>query len=194
MEWREIVGAIAVFIAFISVIPYIMDILKGKVKPHTFSWLVWGTVTAIAFAAQLSENAGAGAWVTGWGALKCAIILILSLFWGEKTIARGDVMSLSAALFILPIWAITHNAFWAVFLASLIDIVGFYPTIRKSWRNPFQESGMLFFYTFLSVFLSLLALTNYSLTNVFYLAAIAAVNLGFTLMLLWRRAMIKDAL
>lgn len=42
---KEIIGVTAVLLAFISYAPYIRDILKGRTKPHVYSWFVWGFVS-----------------------------------------------------------------------------------------------------------------------------------------------------
>jgi len=53
--------------------------LSGKTKPHIFSWLVFLILTFTGFLGQISDNAGPGAWVTGFTAGICLVILILSL-------------------------------------------------------------------------------------------------------------------
>ena len=58
-------GWISVVFTVLSAAPYIYFILKDRIKPHVFSWFIWGTLTAIGFAAQYSEGAGPGAWATG---------------------------------------------------------------------------------------------------------------------------------
>src|SRR5580698_5703228 len=64
---KEILGASAILIGCISYVPYFRTIFSGKTKPHAFSWLVWGILTAIAFGGQIVGKGGAGAWVTGFG-------------------------------------------------------------------------------------------------------------------------------
>lgn len=38
--------------------PYLRDILRGRVRPHVFSWVIWGTTTCLAFFAQLTAGGG----------------------------------------------------------------------------------------------------------------------------------------
>jgi hypothetical protein len=49
-------GLLSLFLAVVSYVPYVRSILVGSTKPHAFTWLVWGTVMAIAF----SRNCPAG--------------------------------------------------------------------------------------------------------------------------------------
>ena len=37
---KEIFSAIAIALTFIAYIPYIHSILKKKIKPHVFSWVI----------------------------------------------------------------------------------------------------------------------------------------------------------
>ena len=69
MVYKELLGAVAIIIGFISYLPYFRDIFKGKTKPHAFSWLIWAILTAIGFAGQISDNAGPGSWALGFTAL-----------------------------------------------------------------------------------------------------------------------------
>ena len=52
---KEILGIVAILLTLIAVIPYIRDILLNKIKPHAFSWFIWGLVTLIIFAAEISS-------------------------------------------------------------------------------------------------------------------------------------------
>jgi len=51
-EFKNILGIIATVLVFIGYIPYLRDIVKGKTKPHIYSWFLWCFVTLIAFALQ----------------------------------------------------------------------------------------------------------------------------------------------
>jgi uncharacterized protein with PQ loop repeat len=37
---KEVIGIIAVIFTFVGYIPYIMDTIKGKTKPHIYSWFI----------------------------------------------------------------------------------------------------------------------------------------------------------
>ena len=57
---KEIFGLLSLVLSVVSYVPYVRSIFVANTKPHAFTWLVWGTVMAIAFFAQLSDKAGAG--------------------------------------------------------------------------------------------------------------------------------------
>lgn len=78
MDYKTLFGIFAVFIAVFAYIPYFRDIYLGKTKPHMYSWIVWGILTFSAFGIQVADNAGPGAWTTGFTAVLCLAIIILA--------------------------------------------------------------------------------------------------------------------
>ncbi len=121
MDYRVALGVIATVMALISYVPYIRDMVAGRTKPHAFTWLVWASLTAIAFAGQISDGAGPGAWVTGFTATVSFAIFAVALRHGEKDIAPMDWISLAGAGSGLLLWAITDQPLLAVVLITLID-------------------------------------------------------------------------
>ncbi len=45
MFYKELLSAAAILLTFIAFFPYIRSIIKGTIKPHVFSWVIWGTTT-----------------------------------------------------------------------------------------------------------------------------------------------------
>ncbi|MBI1362613.1 MAG: hypothetical protein GC134_01375 [Proteobacteria bacterium] len=189
MYWldKDILGITAAALGGYSQLYYIFVILRGRARPHMFSFLIWGTVMGIAAAAQWSAGAGAGVWWTTVSALGCLGIALLAVFKGEKNITRSDRMALIAAFSAIPLWYATKEPLFSVLLVTTIDVVGFYPTFRKSYIRPFEESALAFFIGGFSSFLSVLALGAFTATTVLYPAIIAVTNAVFVSMLLWRR-------
>src|SRR5690606_38143168 len=107
MTASGIFGLLSVGMMLCSRGTYFVSIFQGKTRPHAFSWLIWGTISSIGFAAQFAEGAGAGAWARGFGAATCFLLIVLSLFKGERNITRGDCLTLLAALLAIPLWIVT---------------------------------------------------------------------------------------
>lgn len=184
---KSLIGTLSVLIAAISYAPYILSTLKGRTKPHVFSWLVWGLATAITFIAQLTDQAGAGAWTTGFSAGCLLLIAGLAFFYGEKNITRSDWISFLATLFAIPLWMLTKDPTLSIIMITLIDSVAYYPTYRKSWGNPWEEMSFKYILTALKHGLSLMAMNNYSLVTILYPAASLFLEIGVVLLLYVRR-------
>jgi len=43
--YKEIFSLIAIALTFAAFLPYIRAILRDEIKPHVFSWVIWGTTT-----------------------------------------------------------------------------------------------------------------------------------------------------
>ena len=102
---KELLSAIAIALTLIAFLPYIRSILRGKTKPHVFSWVIWGTTTFAVFLAQLADDAGAGAWPIGISGLITIFVAYLAyLKRSDTTITRVDWIVFISALSALPVW------------------------------------------------------------------------------------------
>lgn len=184
---KAALGIIATVMALVSYVPYIRNMLSGKTKPHAFSWLVWGMLTAIAFVGQISDGAGPGAWVTGFTAFVSFFIFITALRTGEKDITRSDWLSLIGAGVAMLLWWATSDPLIAVVLITIIDALGFYPTFRKSYQKPHQETAITFAISSLKFIIAIIALENLTPVTWLYPASLVVMNGVFVIMLLIRR-------
>lgn len=184
---KTVLGITATVMALVSYIPYIRNMLSGKTKPHAFSWLVWGALTAIAFVGQISDGAGPGAWVTGFTACISFFIFITALRTGEKDITKTDWLSLVGAGIAMLLWWATSDPLIAVMLITVIDALGFFPTFRKSYQKPYQETAITFALSALKFVIAILALENLTPTTWLYPASLVLMNGIFVIMLLIRR-------
>ncbi|KKU87935.1 MAG: hypothetical protein UY16_C0016G0027 [Candidatus Gottesmanbacteria bacterium GW2011_GWA2_47_9] len=184
---KYLIGVIAVLLTFVGYVPYIRDTIKGKTKPHVYSWFLWGFVTIIAFALQVSGNAGIGSLVTLAAALVSFVIFALGLRNGKKDITKADTAFFIAALIAIVIWVFAKQPVLSVILISTIEMLGFVPTVRKSWNKPHSET--LFTYA-LNAFrhgLSIFALQRYSIVTWLYPVTWTLANGLFSIILLIRR-------
>jgi hypothetical protein len=152
-----------------------------------FSWIVWAIVHAIAFWGPYSRGAGAGSWVAGFTAIVCSAIAVLSIFLGEKQITKSDWVAFIASLMIIPLWCITHDPLESLILAILIDVIGCYPTARKSYTNPHEENIFTWSINGLRSLISLFAIEKYSIVTIIFPVAMLFTNGGIALLLVWRR-------
>jgi hypothetical protein len=187
MDIKILLATIAVAMTLVGYFYYFKDIFAGKTKPHAFTWLVWASLTAIGFAGQISDDGGAGAYITAVTAAMSFVIFFLALFRGEKEITRSDWLSLAGAAAALLIWFLTDNPLLAIILITLVDFLGFVPTIRKSIRKPHEETLISYVLAGLKFILAIIALDNYSIVTVLYPASLVFANLLFVLLLISKR-------
>ena len=189
---KEILGIASVVFACIAFIPYAYQILKKQVKPHVFTWIVWGVLTGIAFFAQGSDGAGAGSWGMGATSFLVISITVLSLFYGEKNITRSDWISFVLALSAIPVWMITNSAALSIIIVLIVDFLGFYPTVRKSYQKPHEEMAWMFATNSFKHIFILAALGNWSFITAAYSIVLLLQNAGFALLLIVRRWQLRE--
>jgi hypothetical protein len=190
-DYKIVLGSIAVIMTIWAHIPYFFETLKGTNKPHVFTWIIWTLLTGIAFAAQLEGKAGPGAWATGITALICVIITVAAIRNGSKDITRTDWVMFLGGLLAIPLWMLTDNPVWSIWIVTLIDCSAFYPTFRKSWHRPMEENTFMYGFNIPRHTLTLAAISTVSVTTVLYPAALLLMNALMYLMLKLRRERLK---
>ncbi len=190
---KEILGIIAIVLTFIGYIPYTRDIITGKTKPHIFSWILWGFVTLLAFALQIYGKAGIGAFVTLAAASMCFVVIFLG-FKHKSTsdIAKSDVLFFISAFVALGIWIFAKQPVISAILTTLIDLLGFAPTIRKSWNKPYTETLSFYYLNTLRFGIAILSLNRYNILTGLYPVTWCLANGLFAVMLLVRRKRLRN--
>jgi hypothetical protein len=188
----EIIGGIAFLLGFVGQTIYIASIFRGSTRPHLFTWLVWGTLAAIGYFAQLHDHAGPGSWAMGITALACLSTAALALKWGEKNITRGDKIAFATSVSAILPWLLTNDPLGSVILISIIDVVAFYPTFRKSWNKPYEENLPSYNLASLKMILSLFALTNITINTALYPSVVVLVNSTLVIVCMIRRKRLEN--
>jgi len=193
-DLKTYLGIIATILVFVGYIPYIKDIIKGKTKPHIYSWFLWSFVTLIAFALQISDGAGTGSLVTLAAALMSILVIILGFIYKSKVkIVKLDTVFLILAFIALGLWLIAKQPVISAILTTIVDILGFAPTIRKSWNSPYSETLNFYYLNSFRFGLAVIALQNYSILTTLYPATWLLANSLFALMLIVRRRVLSPA-
>lgn len=188
MEHNTTIGALSVGVGVLAYTIYISQtIRKGGVQPHPFSWLLWGLVTLVAYLVQRGRGGEAGSWVTGFTAAVCFLIGGLTLLKNHWRFSWFDWFSVGAGLFVLAFYIVAKNLTQSAILATVTDVVGYGPTIRKGWTEPHRDSATSFALNSGKFLVALFALGSYSVATWLYPATITVVNGGVALMLLLRR-------
>lgn len=188
MSHKVLFSAVAIALTVVGFYPYIRGILRGSVKPHMFSWVVWAATTLIVFLAQLEEKGGAGAWAIGFSAAITFMIALLALIkTSDVSITGSDWVFFIGAMSSLPLWYFTADPLWAVVLLTTVDVLGFGPTVRKAYYFPFEEQLTFFALFTARNLIVILALEHYSMATVLFPAVIAAACSMLMVLIAYRR-------
>ncbi len=161
---------------------YIRDTLSGKSKPNLVSWSMWAIAPLIGTAAALSI--GSDVWVTIRIFLAgfLPLLVVLASFFNPKSywkltpfdIACGVCSALAIALWIG--FGGVSGAKGAILLAALGDGFAALPTIRKAWKFPETETGLLFVASLISTLLVLPSIQVWNIENSAFQVYLLIVN------------------
>ena len=187
---KEMFSGLALVLTFVAFVPYMLSIWRREIRPHVFSWFIWGAGTFVVCIAQLADGAGIGAWPIGVsGLLTIGVALLALARSSDSSIVRSDWVFL--ALSALPLWFITSSALSAVIVLTVVDLLGFGPSVRKSYERPHEENAAFFAIAVVRNGFVIAALENYSLTTVLFPAAVGGACVFFVLLIAMRRAMVQ---
>jgi hypothetical protein len=198
---KDALGLISLAIAAAAYSAYLWQTARQKdIQPHPVSWFLFTLATIVAFAAQWVRSAGPGSWVTAVTALVCFMIAVLSLtkyllasthdeLEGVKPDERIRSVSniVSLGLSLIAIFAFLHakSAVGAAISATAADLVGYYPSIKKAKRKPFNDSATSFTLNSAKFIPALFAMGSYSLATSLYPATLVVMN-GYVAVLLMK--------
>ncbi len=151
-------------------------------------------MSGVAWIIQLGESAGPTIWVTGVVTLCCIGIGISAFFVGEKRITKSDWASFMMALAIIPVWVYVASPLLALILVMLIELLNYYPTVRKSYQKPYEEDIISWSLSGLRWACATLAVTNFSFNAIGYPLFITICEIGLVAYLLYRRKIVSKVL
>ena len=187
---KTAISLIAVSLTIVGYIPYLRDTFKKKTTPHIYTWFIWGTVTAIAYALQVNGGAGVGSWVTLSVAIIAYVIFAFGLRNGSKDITSLDTLFFILSLVAIFLWLIAKQPVFSIILIVPVEMFGFVPTVRKSWDKPYSETLSFYYLNSFRFGLAVVALQKYSIITAIYPITWLTANSLFALMLNLRRRQI----
>jgi hypothetical protein len=188
LDWKSACAVAALLIGLSSQAFYIRGVLRGETKPHSYTWLIWTITLGVAAAGLLDGGANvlvASSLIVGAVSVFCTFLL--SFKYGTKNITRGDTVLLIASLIAIFIYLQLDQPVLAVLMVSAIDGIGYVPTYRKSWSEPWSENIPAWMLITLSYIFSVLALDSYNILTLPYLTTIMTANILLIILLFVRR-------
>jgi len=150
-EMRAICAFVAFMLTCIAYLPYYADTLAWRTRPQRASWLIWGVLSTISFASQVTEGATTSLVFAG---IQCAGTLGIMALATSRGIGgflnRRDRPVLLAAGAGLVAWYLTDDAAWALCISCSISLIGGTVTVAKAYRYPQSETLPFWFTSFVA--------------------------------------------
>lgn len=181
-----IVGLVA------GTLPYLRDMFRGQTQPHAYTWLIWSITQGTAVAGLWHGKGGWGVLPLLVGTVTTFLVFLLSLKLGTRNITKGDTVILIAALLAIAVWWRLHDPVLSVLMVSVIDVVGYFPSFRKTFQEPWSETPFSWFIFALVNLFAIAALSAYNFLTVFYIVSITTANLTLLAICLLRRKIVPQ--
>jgi hypothetical protein len=212
LTFKDLMGALAVIIAVIAYAIYAWQSLRGKARPHPLSWLIFGVLTGTGYLVQLDQSAGPGGWVMAVTTIVCLLLCIMSFWKGEREFPWYEWAFLVAAavVFVFYLWSrqpalltatlsgtardaiVRHGPTISAVLASIVNVLGFGPTVTKAWWRPHSDSITTFTLNSLKFVPSFFAMDTVSVATCVLPAALVVANAAVALIIGLRRRQLSS--
>jgi len=193
-DFKVVAAVFAVLIGVGAFLPYLLDTVRKKTRPHAYTWLIWLLTQGTAVAGIWYGGGGLGAIALTIGVFFVGIVFLFSLWYGTRNIKRSDTVVLLAAIAAILVWWQLDNPLLAVLMVSVIDVLGYIPSWRKSITEPWAET--LWSWTAFSIgnMFAIAALSEYNFLTISYLISITIANVILVAICLYfRRSIPKPA-
>ena len=148
-------------------IGYLIDTLRGKVKPNKVGWLLWSIAPLVAFFAMIKQDVGPEAWATFIVGFLPLLVFIAS-FVNKKAyweITKLDYICGALSVLGLVLWMVTKVGNVAILFSILADALASFLTIYKSYKEPESESYPVFLLGIVNGLIALLIIKDWNFQN-----------------------------
>ncbi len=185
--FKDAMGALAVAIAIAAYTIYAWQTFRGETRPHPLSWLIFGILTGTGTLVQIDQAAGPAIWVMAITTIVCLLLCVMSFARGERVFPWYEWAFLAAAAVIFVFYLLSRQPTLSAALASIVNVLGFGPTVTKAWSRPASDSVTTFTLNGLKFVPSFFALDKVSVATVIFPATLVVANLAVAAIIYARR-------
>ncbi len=180
-------GVCSAIVNTLGYIFYVRGVIARKTKPERSSWWIWSLLMIVAFAAQVSAGSTWSLFLTGTYLTGNLINALLSLKYGYGHFKKYDFLALLITGVGIWLWAITGSALIALIIIILIDLVGNWLTLLKSWRSPYTENFFTWIMMTIGALLGVFSVGSINLTRLIFPVYVIIPNLAVSIVIFKRR-------
>jgi hypothetical protein len=149
---------------------YLIDTIKGRVRPNRITWLLWGLISVIIFLAELSKGVGIFSFLTLAIGLTPFAIFFASYF-NKKAVWRltgfDYVCGVLSALGLI-FWYFSKDGNIAILFTTIANFFVALPTYKKAYTNPETESYMVYLLNAVGTGVGLITLETWNFASAVY--------------------------
>jgi hypothetical protein len=159
-------------------VAYLVETVKGRIKPNRVSFLMWSIAPLIAFFAQIDQGVGLEALMTFSTGFLPLTVFIASFVnkQSEWKLTTFDLVCGVLSLVGLVLWMVTKVGNIAILFSIVADGLAAVPTIVKAYRHPETEIAWPWIATVFGIILTLLTLPALTFANSGFILYILVMN------------------
>lgn len=138
MNW----GLLSALLIFVSGYPYMLAIYKRELeRPVVSTWILWLGIGMLLFVTSFQAGAHWGTTLLPilMGVINPAIIVFLSIRYGEYKWSRLDTVCVVVCVVTVIVWQTTQSPVLGILGGVLADMIAATPQVIKSWKDPKDE-------------------------------------------------------
>lgn len=178
---------IAGIFAFLGAIPYVMDVIRRKTKPHIVSWFTWTLLLIVATSAAFAAHQTRSALLTLGDTMGTLLVLALGIKHGIAKFNWFDGVCQLGVIIGLVLWLVFDSPAIAITASICVDFIASLPTIKHSWQSPQEETWQAFGLAVVASSLTLLSLNVFKVTSLAFPVYLLLANLALVVVVIYRR-------
>ncbi len=131
--WKDALGILSVAVAIVAAIIYVIQTLRGEVRPHPLSWFLFGVLSATGYWVQRDQGAHQGSWTLLAMTIICFLFVAASVARGERSFSREEWAFTIAGGAVFILYLFSRQANVAAALTTIVDALGYGPTFATSF-------------------------------------------------------------
>lgn len=182
-----VLSFIATLLSILAFFPYLRDMFRKKTQPHMYTWLIWTITQGTAVGAMIAGGGGVASISFAVATLLVFVVFLFSFRYGTKHVTHSDTVLLCVALLAIVAWVILDSPLVSVVLVTAVDLLGYIPSIRKSYTEPKTETLSTWVLFTVSNFFAIAALSEFNVLTLTYIVAITLGNMAIVGIVFFRR-------
>lgn len=142
-------------IVFTACIPYIIDIIRGRVLPARSTRIMMVLLLGVALLQQHSLGSKWALLLLVGEFTQAVLVFIVSLKYGVGGFTRIDIVCYVLLFADILIWSVTNNSLLGIHITITADLIASAPMLIKTWKNPKSETPLFFWLGALAAFLAI---------------------------------------
>ena len=176
--------SLGILLALFAELEYIHSVIQGTSKPNFSAWGIFTISMLLVLASSYSLGARNSLWIIAMFTLLHFITAIIAFRFKIFSLTTFEkVLLLLVGLSVL-LWIFTDNAWTALLINILVDILGYIAIINKLYLYPNTEDTFAWTISLLAYIVNLFTVTTwipqeylFTISNIFWISIIVVLSL-----------------